>query len=336
MRRPGRFRVSPCRTMNVASRQDASPTDLVLGVDVGGTRIKCAWFNAATGRKDGTHVFPTRDCSAPEGTPAFADDVRTQIGHIEQGLGKTFMAVGIAAPGLASADQRRILCMPGRLSGLADLDWSVLLQRNGAVPVVNDAHAALLGEVWQGAAKDLRNVVMLTLGTGVGGAILADGRLLTGSLGRAGHLGHVSLECRGPMDIVGTPGSLEDAIGECTLARRSGDRFESTIGLIAAVEGGDPHAGLLWMHSIDALAAALVSFINALDPERIVIGGGIAQAGDTLFDPLRRRMDQIEWRPLGHTVPIVPAQLADWGGACGAAWAALKTKSPRETQHIQE
>ncbi len=312
-------------------KQEVSATDLVLGVDIGGTRVKCAWFDAATGRMEGTCVFPTRDCSASEGTPAFAEDVRAQIGHIEQKLEKPFVSVGIAAPGLVSADQRRIVCMPGRLKRLVDLDWNILLRRSHAVPVVNDAHAALLGEVWQGAAKNLNHVVMLTLGTGVGGAIMADGRLLTGSLGRAGHLGHMSLEPRGPLDIAGTPGSLEDAIGECSLARRSADRFGSTLQLTAAVEAGDPHALVLWMSSIDALAAALTSFINALDPECIVVGGGIAQAGNRLFEPLRRRMDQIEWRPLGHAVPIVPAQLNDWGGACGAAWTALKANSPRKT-----
>jgi glucokinase len=315
--------------MKSTSSQKISPTDLVLGVDIGGTRIKCAWFSAATGHREGTCVLPTRDCAAAEGTPAFAEDVRTQIGQIEQKLERPFVGIGIAAPGLASPDQRRIICMPGRLGGLANLDWNVLLQRSHAVPVVNDAHAALLGEVWQGAAKDLGHVVMLTLGTGVGGAILTNGRLLTGSFGRAGHLGHVSLERRGSMDIVGTPGSLEEAIGECTLARRSDNRFESTLGLITALEAGDPHARIVWMHSIDALAAALVSFINALDPERIVIGGGIAQAGAVLFDPLRWRMDQIEWRPLGRAVPIVPAQLDDWGGACGAAWTALNANSSR-------
>jgi len=322
--------------MKRTPKQDVSPTDLVLGVDIGGTRVKCAWFDAATGCMQGTRVFPTRDCSASEGTPAFAEDVRIQIGHIEQELKRPFVGIGIAAPGLVSVDQRRIVCMPGRLKRLVDLDWNILLQRSHAVPVVNDAHAALLGEVWQGAAKDLRHVVMLTLGTGVGGAIMADGRLLTGSFGRAGHLGHVSLERRGLMDIVGTPGSLEDAIGECTLARRSGDRFESTLQLITAVEAGDPHALVLWMSSIDALAAALTSFINALDPERIVVGGGIAQAGDRLFEPLRWRMDQIEWRPLGRTVPIVPAQLNDWGGACGAAWTALNANLTREALSVQK
>lgn len=297
--------------------------DLVLGIDIGGTRVKCAWFDRATGRMEGSEVIPTRDCTDPDGTPAFAEDVRTQIGHIEQNLGIRFSGIGIAAPGLASADQRKIVCMPGRLAGLAGLDWSSLLSRDFAIPVVNDAHTALLGEAWQGAAKDLRNVVMLTLGTGVGGAILTDGRLLTGSIGRAGHLGHMSLHRHGEKDIVGTPGSLEDAIGECTLARRSGGRFESTLELIAAVDAGDPRALGLWMHSVDALAAALGSLINILDPECIVIGGGVAQAGDVLFNPLRRRMEQIEWRPLGRGVPIVPAQLKDWGGAFGAAWTAL-------------
>src|SRR5204863_9314343 len=127
-------------------------------------------------------------------------------------------AVGVAAPGLPSRDGGSITYMPDRLPGLEGLNWQEWLGLDAPVPVFNDAQAALLGEVWIGSAKGATNVVLLTLGTGVGGAAMVDGRVLRGNLGRAGHLGHVSLNPEGALDIVNTPGSLEDSIGDHNLA----------------------------------------------------------------------------------------------------------------------
>jgi glucokinase len=186
--------------------------------------------------------------------------------------------------------------------------------------VLNDAHAALLGEVWQGAAKGYRNVILLTLGTGVGGAVLVEGRLFKGHIGRAGHLGHVSVNADGLPDIVNTPGSLEQMIGNYNLAERSQGRFTSTRKLVEAHLAGDAEATSIWLRSIRYLAAALASFINSFDPEIVIIGGGIAQAGSALFDPLGRELDRFEWRPMGHHVPVIAAALGEKAGAIGAAY----------------
>jgi glucokinase len=229
-------------------------------------------------------------------------------------------AIGVAAPGLPSRDERRIASMPGRLAGLEGLDWQEFLEFGKPVRVLNDAHAALLGEVWLGAARSMRDVVLLTLGTGVGGAVLSDGRLLRGHLGRAGHLGHISIHADGPPDIVNTPGSLEDAVGNHSLNARSGGRFQSTADLVAAVKAGDAHAAEIWRKTIRDLAAGITSLINVLDPEAVVVGGGIAEAGDDLFLPLRAEFDRVEWRPTGVRVPVLRATLGDWAGACGAVF----------------
>jgi glucokinase len=189
---------------------------------------------------------------------------------------------------------------------------------------LNDAHAALLGEVWKGAAAGYRDVILLTLGTGVGGAILSEGRLLKGVIGRAGHLGHISINEGPDRSIVGTPGALESAIGNCSVKERSGGKFDSTRQLVAAYEAGDPQATAIWMKSVRSLARAITSFINCIDPELIVVGGGIAKAGKALFGPLNNFLDEMEWRPAGHRVRIVPAALGEWAGTFGAAWNALK------------
>jgi glucokinase len=213
--------------------------------------------------------------------------------------------------------------MPSRLRGLEGLDWTELLGVDRTVPVLNDAHAALLGECWIGAARGLQNAVMLTLGTGVGGAAIVDGKLLRGHVGRAGHLGHICLNPYGTPDITGTPGSLEDAIGNCTIQLRSHGAFKSTHDLVAAYLAGDSLATAIWLKSVRELACAIISFINILDPEAIIIGGGIARSGDALFKPLQRYVDEMEWRPTGHSTRILPAQLGEFAGAYGAARNAL-------------
>jgi glucokinase len=294
------------------------------GIDLGGTHIKAAAFTPEGEVLDQV-TEPTHDGSRAGGIPAWAGAVRQILDDWAGRLGGVAAGVGIAAPGLPARDRRSILSMPVRMAGLEGFDWTSFLGRGGLVPVVNDAHAALLGEAWQGAARGLRHAVLITLGTGVGGAVLVDGRLLEGAIGRAGHLGHVSLDPYGPVSIMRTPGAVEELVGECSLPKRSGGRFATTEALLAAAGSGDPDAQDVWTRSVRALACAIASYINVLDPEAVILGGGIIQAGDRLWAPLAHQLDEVEWRPAGHRVPIVPAQLGGWAGAYGAAAAARNT-----------
>jgi glucokinase len=276
-----------------------------LGIDIGGTRIKAVVVTAAG-------EIVRRE--SRESGEAFPENVRALVAELGPDL-----PLGISAPGLVAADARSIAHMPGRMRALEGLDWTKFLQRRRRVPVLNDAHAALAGEAWVGAARGFRDCFMLTLGTGVGGAIMSGGRVLRGHLGRAGHLGHLCLDPFGTPDIVATPGSLEDWIGNHNIAVRSAGRFNSTHELLSALRAGDPAAHAVWSRSLRALACALASLINILDPEAIILGGGIAEAGETLFAPLRAEMDAVEWRPTGRGVPLLPARLGEWAGAVGAA-----------------
>jgi glucokinase len=292
---------------------------MFLGIDLGGTQVKALAVTPG-GEILCEHTLPTGD----EGGDSWRASVARASAELSARLGRSPEAIGLAAPGLPARDGLCIASMPGRLAGLEHFRWQTLLGSPRPVPVLNDAQAALLGETWLGAARGAHNALLLTLGTGVGGAALVDGRLLRGHLGRAGHLGHVSLDPLGPPDIVNTPGSLEDAIGDHTLAARTSGRFASTRDLVAAVASGDAFARAVWEKSLTSLAAALVGFINVLDPEVIVIGGGISSAGDALFDPLREKLDRFEWRPGGARVRLVPAALGNRAGALGAARAAMQ------------
>lgn len=226
--------------------------------------------------------------------------------------------IGLAAPGLPDDQNRQIDHMPGRLDGLEGFYWSDFLKSE--VHVLNDAHAALLAEVNFGIAKGLKNVVMLTLGTGVGGAILINGQLYQGVNQRAGSIGDMSLNSESDeIGFLQVPGSLEDAIGNESVPRRSNHRFQTTRELVEAYAHGDEFATEIWLRSVKKLAVAMCSLINILAPQQIILGGGIAQSNELLFKPLSEFMNQYEWRPDGNATPVVKAQFDDIAGAIGAA-----------------
>ena len=309
-------------THDLSGRQAPGPDHTTyIGVDIGGTMIKALAFGE-DGTTLGSKTLPTQD----DGTGGWMERVREAVQSLVQRCPPP-LHLGLAAPGLASPDGTCIATMPGRLPGLEGLNWQQWLNWESPVPVFNDAQAALLGEIWLGAAKGASNVFLLTLGTGVGGAAMVDGRVLRGRLGRAGHLGHVSLNPEGPPDIANTPGSLEDAIGDHSLSARSGGRFASTRDLVEAYRRGVPEAADIWLRSVRALGAAIASFINVLDPEIVVVGGGIAEANESLFEPLQECVDRFEWRPGGTRARIVKAALGGNAGATGAAYGAKVASS---------
>lgn len=286
-----------------------------VGIDLGGTNLKLLAVTDA-GDVLERHTTPTLD-----GVTTIEDRaslVRRVVADFTHRQAAEPEVVGMCTPGLVAADGRSILSYPSRLRGLEGFNWSKALGRP-QVPLLNDAHAALVAEAWLGAAQGRSHAILFTLGTGVGCAILADGRLLRGAIGRAGHLGHATVDCDGPPSIMGMPGAIEVMIGECTVAQRTGGRFTTTEALVTTYREGDADAARIWLRSVHALAVAISSAINVLDPEIIVIGGGIAKAGDALFAPLAAELERVEWRPSGRSVPVVPAVLGEWAGALGAA-----------------
>ncbi|KAB2663092.1 MAG: ROK family protein [Verrucomicrobia bacterium] len=288
----------------------------VVGIDLGGSSIKAVCVSAEGGLLAEANVpFVDRDREWADKVRALASDFARAHGAAN--------AIGLSAPGLTARDGRSIAFMPGRLSGLEGLDWTAWLGATRPVPVLNDAQAALLGEIWKGAARGATNAILFTLGTGVGGAAMVDGHLLRGHLGRAGHLGHVTVDFEGAPDSVNAPGSIEGEIGNKNIRERSGGRFRTTLELVDAHRAGDAEATRLWLRSTKALAAAIASLVNVLDPEVVIVGGGIARAGEALFGPLREDLERFEWRPGGSRVRVVPAELGDLAGAYGAAWNAL-------------
>lgn len=298
---------------------------VAIGIDLGGTQIKGRAV-LDSGEELASSTAPTEDGEGHgECAPLFAQRVKEMVATLRRAAEGSSTVVGISAPGLVANDGRSISVMPGRMRGLEEFDWSAWL--GCPAPVLNDAHAALLGEVWVGAAKPFDDAILLTLGTGVGGAIWSGGRLVRGAIGRAGHFGHMSLDPWGDRTITGMPGGLENWIGNHNIAERTAGRFTTTHALVAAYEAGDVDAREIWEKSVRALGCAIGSLINIVDPQAVIIGGGIARAGKALFEPLVRVLEECEWRPANQRVKIIPAELGEWAGTYGAARNALESIS---------
>lgn len=295
---------------------------LAIGLDIGGTQTKGVVVDAS-----GKVVAQSVEPSNPTGS-ARPDDVvaavRAHVDHLTKQVGQKIDRIGCAVPGLVDRAGRTVSWLPASKLPLQGVTFADAFNWTRAIPVANDAHAALLGETWTGCAAGERDAILLTLGTGVGGAILSDGKLVRGAIGRGGHLGQVHIGSNTPPSICDMPGSLEGAIGNATVGARSGGKFEDTRSLVEAANAGDADAQRVWHASVHYLAMGIASFINALDPAVVILSGGIAKAGDALLAPLRAELAKVEWKPTGTNVPIVMATLGEWAGAVGAARMALE------------
>jgi len=287
-----------------------------IGIDLGGTRIKAVAIDA-----DGNILHqlykPTNDGE----TKVWKNTVAEAVKELQNILKTEKINIGLSAPGLPNENNTAIAFMPGRMQGLENLCWKDFLQQ--PTFVLNDAVASMMGEVKFGSAKNKRNVVMLTLGTGVGGAILIDGKAYQGAFKKAGHIGHMVINDEGEPDVTGMPGSLEECIGNCTVEKRSNGKFTSTHELLEAYKMGDAFSKEVWLKSVRHLAIGLATVTNILSPEIIVLGGGITEAGSDLFEPLKEYMNKYEWRAGGNKVEIVKATYGAMAGAIGAACFAM-------------
>ena len=287
-------------------------SDRAIGIDLGGTRIKAISIDPS-GKILYHHYHLTNDT----GEGAWKEDVAMAVRELQNKPGNNEVPVGISAPGLPNSDNTAIAYMPGRMQGLENFNWTAFL--GFRTFVLNDAIAAMMAEARFGVAKGRKNVVMLTLGTGVGGAILIDGKPYQGAFNKAGHIGHMVIDSDGEPDIVSMPGSLEDAIGNCTIEKRTSGKYRSTEQLLEACRDDNSFACEIWRTSVRKLAVGLASLTNILSPEMIILGGGITDAGDDLFIPLEEYMSEYEWRTGGNSAQIVRASYGDMAGAAGAA-----------------
>ncbi len=290
---------------------------LAIGIDLGGTNIKGVLIDS-----DGTILNEVKQETNEQNEKQWKRAVADMIRDLSKKSGKKADAIGLAAPGLADTENKCITFMPGRLPGLENFLWSEWIGQK--VWVLNDAHAAMMAEASFGAAKGTQQAILLTLGTGVGGGILIAGQLYQGVSQMAGHFGHTTVNSEtSKLDVTNMPGSIEEAIGNTTLAERSHGKYQSTEDLVRDYIKGEPFATWVWLSSVRKLAICIASAINIISPDAVILSGGMVQAKDALMKPLQRFLELYEWRPGGKQTPIRFAHFSDAAGAVGAAGFAL-------------
>ncbi|GAA3844272.1 ROK family protein [Streptomyces coacervatus] len=307
----------------------------VIALDVGGTGMKAALIGPdgellhqarrATGRERGPDAVV-------EGILGFAAELSA---YGAEHLDEPASAAGVAVPGIVDADQ-------GIASYAANLGWrdvplrDLLAERLG-IPVAlgHDVRTGGLAEGRIGAGQGTDRFLFIPLGTGIAGAIGIAGRVEAGAHGFAGEIGHIVVRPGGAPCPCGQAGCLERyasaaAVSEAWAAA-CGDPDADAADCAKAVTSGDPNAVRVWQEAVDALADGLVTALTLLDPRIVIIGGGLAEAGETLFTPLR---EAVRKRVTFQKLPqIVPAALGDTAGCLGAgllAWDLLATTDSTE------
>ena len=283
----------------------------VIGVDLGGSAIKLGKFGA-----DGiccqTLSVPTPQPAYPESVLMAMVDAIAQIDPLgESG------AIGVGTPGPTDAEGR-IARVAINLEGWHDIPLADWLESKTGVQTIlaNDANCAGVGEFWLGSGRYFRNLILLTLGTGVGGAVILDGKLFTGHHGTAGELGLVTLNMDGPECNSGNRGSLEQYASIQAIRRRTGLEPDE---LGRRAKAGDAEAIAFWHEYGRHLGTGLANLIYVLTPEVVIIGGGISASAEYFFPAA---LAEIEHRVLPSSrtgLQLLPAQLGNKAGIVGAA-----------------
>jgi glucokinase len=332
------------------------PSGPVLALDLGGTNARVAVVNA-----DGT-IAARRSAPTPGAADAdtvldFVSGLLTEVlgAHGSDG-GSAPVALGIAAPGPLDPRTGAFIDPPNMHPTFRGMPVAPRLGQAFGLPwaIEKDTNVAVLGEAAFGAGRGSRDLVYLTISTGVGGAILSDGRLLTGPDGVGGELGHMTVDIDGPLCGCGGPGHLEALASGTGMARLAGlalaagedapelariarERAPDPLrgaDVASAAESGDPVAMRIVERARRAFAAAVVSIVNVFGPDRVICGGGIAMAwGERLLGPAREAVATQAFRVQASRARIVPAELGDDVGLIGTVplvASALPVPAPSE------
>ena len=295
----------------------ASPGDgQLIGVDLGGTAIKLGRF-----ARDGTLL---EALEIPTPRPAMPGAVTVAIAEAVERLDPQRLAplVGVGHPG-PSDRHGRLARIAINLPGWLDVplaDWlEPLLERR--VTCANDANCALVGERWHGAARGARDVLLLTLGTGVGGAVLLDGELFTGRGGAAAEPGLIGIQPDGPPCNSGNRGSLESYCSIAGLARLSPVEPQE---LCRRAESGDPEALAVWQAYGRLLGTGISSLLYLFTPELVLLGGGLSAAAPLFLPALWQEVEQRVLAVSREGLRIERCALGNGAGRLGAARLALE------------
>lgn len=305
-----------------------------IGIDLGGTSVKYALVAS-----DGGVLFSGK-------LPTLADEgAEAVLGQILAGAksclefaaenGLQPVGIGVGSPGVVSADERMVLGGAENIPGWERIPISDRLEQATGLPVRvnNDANLMALGETLYGAAKGATDVVFLTVGTGIGGGVLIDGRLYGGYRNRGTEFGHMTVKCDGEPCACGSGGCLEHYASTAALVRRfqarcaeekrACTRCDGEM-IVALYHAGDALAREVMEEHWDYLSTGIISIIHIFSPQTVVIGGGISEAGEFYLDELRKRVFARAMAVCSEETRIVGATLGNRAGCLGAAGLAFR------------
>ncbi len=303
-----------------------------IALDLGGTRIK-------VGITDGGRLLANSviDAYSSGGLVPRLHAIEAEVSSLllKAGLRTNDAAgVGISIPGIVDSNEMKLLSVNEKYRDAVGFDFQRWAKENWDLPLVleNDARAAVIGEWQYGAGKGCDNLVMVTLGTGIGGAAIVEGKVLRGTHFQAGILpGHFTINYHGDNCNCGNVGCVESEASSWrlpNLARRNPLFKSSQLSKLQVIdykevfelaEKGDRLSEELVRHSVDAWSACVVNLIHAYDPELVIIGGGIMRSGSRILQEISSRVYENAWTPWGK-VQIVQAEQMDFAALLGVSW----------------
>ncbi|PGL72628.1 ROK family glucokinase [Bacillus sp. AFS055030] len=314
---------------------------MIVGVDLGGTSIKLALltnngefidkWEVPTDKSDsGKHI--------PKTITIAIEEKLKQMGKTKEDIA----GIGIGAPGSVRLED-------GLIFAAVNLGWvnfplKEILEKESGIPVIvdNDANIAAVGEMWKGAGYGAKDVVMVTLGTGVGGGVIVNGDVAHGISGSAGEIGHITVQLEnGVLCNCGKTGCLETISSATGIARIANEKLQNTTketvlkemsnsspitskDVFEAYSNGDEVAEEIVNHVMRYLALVLAGVGNTLNPENIIIGGGVSNAGELLLKPLKKYFDEFAFTTVRDSTKLSIAKLGNDAGAIGAAYLVKK------------
>ena len=311
----------------------------VLGIDIGGTNLV-----VGSVAEDGSalHALDSEPTHAEAGQTDVLDRLitlaqRTIERTRKEVRGADIIGVGVGAPGPLDTKRGIVLLTPNL--GWVNLPLRQIIHERLGLPAAldNDANCAVLGEWWMGAARGTRNAIGITIGTGIGGGIIVDGKLYHGASDCAGEIGHTTIDTEGRRCKCGNYGCLEAYASGPNIAMRAVEEIKAgAVSRLADYVGGDLRqvtAQTVYQaaHDGDQLALEVVNdtakflgvgianLVNVFNPEVVVVCGGVTLAGDRLFDPLRREVARRAFKPAVSVCRIIPCELSGTAGVYGAA-----------------
>jgi glucokinase len=313
----------------------------IIGVDLGGTNIVAGAMTLDGSRHLNIRSIPTNASLGDEGV---ADRMVTLVEGVildtmrqTGGFRSDFVGVGVGAPGPLDRERGVVLVAPNL--GWLNFPLRDRIHDRLALPTTldNDANCATFGEWWQGAARGGRNVVGITIGTGIGGGLILDGALYHGASDMAGEVGHTTIDLNGRHCKCGNYGCLEAYASASAIATRAREvlvREESESAMPRMVQGrfeditaqtvydaakdGDPVANEIVRDTARYLGAGVANLLNIFNPDTVVVAGGVTAAGDALFVPLRAEVRRRAFSPAVRAAKIVPGTLPGTAGVVGA------------------